>query len=118
MRAFLAMEGSNSEGVVLPDISEAEQLANEHDGGEDGDDSVVETKHPRVAAVSVRHAGVPVSLPVGSLITSTFNVITQDQLPHFKPMLCVDNNGYIATTDAAGNELKTIVIQVNHLSPC
>ncbi|KAJ8919953.1 hypothetical protein NQ315_006482 [Exocentrus adspersus] len=111
------MENSNSEGVVLPDISEAEQLATEHDGGDDDngdDDAVVETKNS--ARVSVRHAGVPVSLPVGSLITSTtFNVITQDQLPHFKPMLCVDNNGYIAT-DGSGGELKTIVIQQEDVS--
>lgn len=103
------MENSNSEGVVLPDISEAEHLASEHDGGENGE-SVVETKNPRISVQTVRHAGVPVTLPVGSLITSTFNVITQDQLPHFKPMLCVDNNGYIAT-DGSGGELKTIVIQ-------
>ncbi|XP_018567667.1 deformed epidermal autoregulatory factor 1 [Anoplophora glabripennis] len=108
------MENSNSEGVVLPDISEAEQLATEHDGGDNGD-SVVETKNARVSAVSVRHAGVPVSLPVGSLITSTFNVITQDQIPHFKPMLCVDNNGYLAT-DGSGGELKTIVIQQEDVS--
>lgn len=116
MPAFLAMENSNSEGVVLPDISEAEQLASEHDG-DNGESEVVETKHhQRVSAVSVRHATVPVSLPVGSLIASTFNVITQDQLPHFKPMLCVDNNGYIAT-DGSGGELKTIVIQVYHPPP-
>lgn len=31
-------------------------------------------------------------------------------MQHFKPMLCVDNNGYLAT-DASGTELKTIVIQ-------
>lgn len=111
---FLAMESSNSEGVVLPDISEAEQLASDHDGGDNGESVVVESKNSltsRVSAVTVRHAGVPsVSLPVGSLITSTFNVITQDQIPHFKPMLCVDNNGYLAT-DSSGTELKTIVIQ-------
>lgn len=110
------MENSNSESVVLPDISEAEQLASEHDGGDNGDTVQVETKNQRVSAVSVRHAGVPVSLPVGSLITSTFNVITQDQLPaHFKPMLCVDNNGYLAT-DASSGELKTIVIQQDDVS--
>ena len=102
------MENSNSEGVVLPDISEAEHLAREHDGGENGE-SVIDSKH-HLSVQTVRHAGVPVTLPVGSLITSTFNVITQDQLPHFKPMLCVDNNGYIAT-DGSGTELKTIVIQ-------
>ncbi|CAH1989038.1 unnamed protein product [Acanthoscelides obtectus] len=113
------MESSNSEGVVLPDISEAEQLASEHDGGSgDNGESVVqvataEGKNQRVSAVSVRHAaGVPsVSVPVGSLIANTFNVITQEQLQHFKPMLCVDNNGYIATTDGSSGELKTIVIQ-------
>ncbi|XP_060519617.1 deformed epidermal autoregulatory factor 1 [Cylas formicarius] len=102
------MENSNSESVVLPDISEAEQLASEHDGGDNGD--AIDTKSARVSTVSVRHAGVPVSLPVGSLITSTFNVITQEQMQHFKPMLCVDNNGYLAT-DGSGTELKTIVIQ-------
>ncbi|KAK5643024.1 hypothetical protein RI129_009191 [Pyrocoelia pectoralis] len=103
------MENSNSDGVVLPDISEAEHLASEHDGGENGE-TVVETKNPRISVQTVRHASVPVTLPVGSLITGAFNVITQDQLPHFKPMLCVDNNGYIAT-DGSGGELKTIVIQ-------
>ncbi|XP_030759873.1 deformed epidermal autoregulatory factor 1 [Sitophilus oryzae] len=104
------MENSNSDGVVLPDISEAEQLASEHDDNGDGDSDPIDTKDTRVATVSVRHAGVPVSLPVGSLITSTFNVITQEQMQHFKPMLCVDNNGYLAT-DASSGELKTIVIQ-------
>ncbi|XP_018324728.1 deformed epidermal autoregulatory factor 1 [Agrilus planipennis] len=106
------MENSNSEGVVLPDISEAEHLASDHDGGENGE-NVVETKvvPQRISLQPVRHGAVPVSLPVGSLITSTFNVITQDQLPHFKPMLCVDNNGYLATADGSGGELKTIVIQ-------
>ncbi|XP_017138392.1 deformed epidermal autoregulatory factor 1 isoform X1 [Drosophila miranda] len=57
---------------------------------------------------------VPVSLPIGSMITgTTFNVITPDQLPpHFKPMLCVDNNGYLSGgTVSMGNDLKTIVIQ-------
>ncbi|KAG5864871.1 hypothetical protein JTB14_010052 [Gonioctena quinquepunctata] len=111
-----AMESSNSEGVVLPDISEAEQLASEHDGGDNGDcDSVVDSKKSLVSTVSVRHGGVPVSLPVGSLITSTFNVITQDHIPHFKPMLCVDNRGYLST-DGSGGELKTIVIQQEEVS--
>ncbi|KAL1517679.1 hypothetical protein ABEB36_001414 [Hypothenemus hampei] len=105
------MESSNSDGVVLPDISEAEQLASEHDDNGDGDP--IDTKN--VPTVSVRHAGVPVSLPVGSLITSTFNVITQDQMQHFKPMICVDNNGYLAT-DGSGTELKTIVIQQEDVS--
>ncbi|XP_062127851.1 deformed epidermal autoregulatory factor 1 isoform X1 [Drosophila sulfurigaster albostrigata] len=56
---------------------------------------------------------VPVSLPIGSMITGTaFNVITPDQLPHFKPMLCVDNNGYLSSGAVSmGGDLKTIVIQ-------
>ncbi|XP_072401205.1 deformed epidermal autoregulatory factor 1 [Diabrotica undecimpunctata] len=108
------MENSNSEGVVLPDISEAEHLASEHDGGDNGD-SVVDSKKSLVSTVSVRHAGVPVTLPVGSLITSTFNVITQDQIPHFKPMICVDNSGYLAADGSTG-ELKTIVIQQEDVS--
>lgn len=95
------MENSNSEGVVLPDISEAEHLANEHDGGEASEN--VDTK-PRLSVQTVRHGSVPVTLPVGSLITSTFNVITQDQLPHFKPMLCVDNNGFLAS-DGSGEDV-------------
>lgn len=99
----------NSEGVVLPDISEAEQLASEHDGGEsDNGESVVVNAKGRISSVSVRHGGVPVSLPVGSLITSTFNVITPDQM-QYKPVLCMDNNGFIA--DGSSGELKTIVIQ-------
>lgn len=95
------MENSNSDGVVLPDISEAEQLASDHDGGDNnnGDSSPGEETKPRVQVqVRQQHAtvttGVPVtSLPVGSLITTNFSVITQDQLQQFKPMLCVDNNG-------------------------
>lgn len=47
---------------------------------------------------------VPVSLPVGSLIAGTaFNVITPDQLPHFKQMLCVDNNGFISGGTVVGD---------------
>ncbi|XP_053954535.1 deformed epidermal autoregulatory factor 1 [Anastrepha obliqua] len=57
---------------------------------------------------------VPVSLPIGSMITgASFNVITPDQLPHFKQMLCVDN-GYISSSPVVGSmggDLKTIVIQ-------
>ncbi|XP_016971123.1 deformed epidermal autoregulatory factor 1 isoform X1 [Drosophila rhopaloa] len=53
---------------------------------------------------------VPVSLPIGSMLTgTTFNVITPDQLPHFKPMLCVDNNGYLSGS--------TVVIQQQQTQP-
>lgn len=101
------MENSGSESVVLPDISEAEHIASEHDANENG----AGDNQPRVSVSTVRHAGVPVTLPVGSLIASTFNVITQDQLPHYKPMICVDN-GFISA-DGTEQELKAthIVIQ-------
>lgn len=46
---------------------------------------------------------VPVSLPVGSLIGTAFNVITPDQLPHFKQMLCVDSNGFISGNAVVGD---------------
>lgn len=103
------MENSGSESVVLPDISEAEHLASEHDANDNGGSSNDNTQ--RVSVSTVRHAGVPVTLPVGSLIASTFNVITQDQLPHYKPMICVDN-GFISA-DGSDQELKAthIVIQ-------
>lgn len=65
---------------------------------------------------------VPVSLPVGSLIGTAFNVITPDQLPHFKQMLCVDSNGFIsgnAVVSDVGGDLKPthIVIQQQAAQP-
>lgn len=60
---------------------------------------------------------VPVSLPVGQLIAgTTFNVLTSDQLQHFKPMICLDSNGFISTTGSSvvnSDDLKAthIVIQ-------
>lgn len=52
---------------------------------------------------------VPISLPVGPLITGTaYNIITPEQI-HFKPIICVDN-GYISG-GPVNNELKTILIQ-------
>lgn len=37
---------------------------------------------------------VPVSLPTSN--GGTYNVITPEQLLHFKPLICVDNNGFIS----------------------
>lgn len=37
---------------------------------------------------------VPVSLPASN--GNTYNVITPEQLLHYKPMICVDNNGFIS----------------------
>lgn len=58
---------------------------------------------------------VPVSLSVGT----SFNVITNpESLPHFKQMLCVDNNTFLTDITSAGSggnaqnqDIKTIVIQ-------
>ncbi|CAF4748422.1 unnamed protein product [Pieris macdunnoughi] len=58
----------------------------------------------------------PASLQVGTLVPGTsFNVIAPDQLPHFKPMLCVDN-GFISSSSLA-EDIKTthIVIQESDL---
>ncbi|XP_049543406.1 deformed epidermal autoregulatory factor 1 isoform X3 [Anopheles darlingi] len=75
-----------------------------------------------VTATDVQTGGntvvqVPVSLPVGTLIGgATFNVLTSDQIQHFKPMICVDNNGFVSSSTVVselGGELKPthIVIQ-------
>lgn len=39
----------------------------------------------------------PVSVPVNSLLGgAAFSVLTSDQIQHFKPMICVDNNGFLS----------------------
>ncbi|XP_043476465.1 deformed epidermal autoregulatory factor 1 [Leptopilina heterotoma] len=99
-------ENQTSESVaVLPDMSEpltseseeTSALTTEHEAH-----PVAVTSVPGVT--SVQGVGVPVSLPVGSIIGvanasngTTFNVITSDQLQlpgsgQFKQMLCVDNS--------------------------
>lgn len=63
---------------------------------------------------------VPVSLPVGSLIGTAFNVITPDQLPHFKQMLCVDSNGFIsgnAVVGDVGGDIKATHIVIQQPTP-
>lgn len=63
---------------------------------------------------------VPVSLPVGSLIGTAFNVITPDQLPHFKQMLCVDSNGFLsgnAVVSDVGGDLKPTHIVIQQQAP-
>ncbi|XP_063699190.1 deformed epidermal autoregulatory factor 1 [Culicoides brevitarsis] len=47
---------------------------------------------------------VPVSVPVNSLLGgAAFSVLTSDQIQHFKPMICVDNNGFLS-----GNNLNVV----------
>lgn len=63
---------------------------------------------------------VPVSLPVGSLIGTAFNVITPDQLPHFKQMLCVDSNGFLsgnAVVSDVGGDMKPTHIVIQQQAP-
>ncbi|XP_053624473.1 deformed epidermal autoregulatory factor 1 isoform X2 [Plodia interpunctella] len=103
-------ENRSSDAVGMPDITEpdsrqaerppdlvaavtaaAEQNAERSDGA-----VVLARESARLSNDSNGVVTVPVSLPVGTLLTgTTFNVITSDQLPHFKPMLCVDN-GFIS----------------------
>ena len=52
----------------------------------------------------------------GSLIAgNTFSVLTPEQIQHFKPMLCMDNNGFLSSSVISGDssDMKTthIVIQ-------
>nr|XP_034839804.1 deformed epidermal autoregulatory factor 1-like [Maniola hyperantus] len=96
----------SSDNVVMPDITEVAEtdssLSNavvvEHSADCSDDGTVLSTgiKAVRRTSDSNSVVTVPASLPVGTLIAgSTFNVITSDQLQHFKPMICVDN-GFIS----------------------
>ncbi|XP_049885286.1 deformed epidermal autoregulatory factor 1 isoform X2 [Pectinophora gossypiella] len=112
-------ENRSSDNVVMPDItevSEPDPLAAraEHDTERSDGGTVLASsiKSARLSSDSNGVVTVPVSLPVGTLITgTTFNVITSDQLPHFKPMICVDN-GFISG-GAVSEDIKAthIVIQ-------
>ncbi|CAK1554684.1 unnamed protein product [Leptosia nina] len=98
----------SSDAVVMPktaEVNETDPLAivAEHDND---DCTAVETvavassKTSSGLKLSNNSSGiitVPVSLPVGALVTGcSFNVIPSEPLPHFKPMLCVDN-GFISS---------------------
>ncbi|XP_034828478.1 deformed epidermal autoregulatory factor 1-like [Maniola hyperantus] len=120
-------ENRSSDNVVMPDITEVaepDSLSNaaEHDADDDCSDgaTVLSTaiKASRRTTDSNGVVTVPVSLPVGTLITgTTFNVITSDQLQHFKPMICVDN-GFISGGSVPEDIKPThIVIQNTPSSP-
>lgn len=105
----------SSDNVVMPDITEVTEadphtaVAEHHRGERERlTNGIAGGKAARLAAGAADSNGVvnvPVSLPVGTLITgATYNVITSD-LPHFKPMLCVDN-GFISG-GGVGDDLKT-----------
>ncbi|GAB0093059.1 Deformed epidermal autoregulatory factor 1 [Sergentomyia squamirostris] len=105
------MDGNQSD-LALPDISEAEA---EQENGNQG------TTRTRLIATTTTESGtveggtvvsvpVPVSVPVGSASGSTFNVITPEQLLHFKPMICVDNNGFISGQVVSGDLKATHIV--------
>ncbi|XP_050684072.1 deformed epidermal autoregulatory factor 1 isoform X2 [Leptidea sinapis] len=96
----------------MPDITEvtdgdalssaAERASDRSDGG------TVASASRRSTRLSDSFITVPVSLPVGTLVTgTTFNLITSDQLPHFKPMLCVDN-GFVSGSSIT-DEIKSTI---------
>lgn len=122
MRAMA--ENRSSDNVVMPDItevSEADPLAAgaEHDSERGDGGSVLASgiKTPRLSSDSNGVVTVPVSLSVGTLITgTTFNVITSEQLPHFKPMLCVDN-GFISGGPVSDEIKATHIVIQNPPSP-
>ncbi|XP_038216480.1 deformed epidermal autoregulatory factor 1 isoform X2 [Zerene cesonia] len=104
----------------ISEVSKAESMSrsSEHDNDRSNSETVsVATtsgiKSARICSDSNGFITVPVSLPVGTLVAgATFNVITSDQLPQFKPMLCVDN-GFISSTSTLADDIKAthIVIQ-------
>lgn len=92
-------EDDSESALMLTNIAEAgaelatiksEECPSEE--GQQGQGQGTAAQQGRVAVSSSR----PVSLvPVAG---TTFNVITAEQLPHFKPILCVDN-GFITSSD-------------------
>ncbi|XP_047040581.1 deformed epidermal autoregulatory factor 1-like isoform X2 [Helicoverpa zea] len=117
-------ENRGSDNVVMPDItevSEADPLSAgaDHDADRSDGGAVLSTgiKNTRLSSDSNGVVTVPVSLPVGTLITgTTFNVITSDQLPHFKPMICVDS-GFISGGPVSDEIKPTHIVIQNPPSP-
>ncbi|XP_039763346.1 deformed epidermal autoregulatory factor 1 isoform X2 [Pararge aegeria] len=123
-RRKVMAEKRSSDNVVMPDITEVTEpdpLSNpaEHNADCSDGDTVLSTaiKAARRTSDSNGVVTVPVSLPVGTLITgTTFNVITSDQLQHFKPMLCVDN-GFISGGSVPEDIKPTHIVIQNSPSP-
>lgn len=119
-------ENRSSDNVVMPDITEVSDsdplaAAAEHDADRADGGAVLASsiKSARLSSDSngVGVVTVPVSLPVGTLIAgTTFNVITSDQLPHFKPMICVDN-GFISGGSVPEDIKATHIVIQNPASP-
>lgn len=119
-------ENRSSDNVVMPDITEVAESdplsnASEHNADcSDGAGGTVLSTAIKAARRGSDANGVitvPVSLPVGTLIPgTTFNVITPDQLQHFKPMICVDN-GFISGSAVPEDIKPTHIVIQNSPSP-
>ncbi|XP_028177682.1 deformed epidermal autoregulatory factor 1 [Ostrinia furnacalis] len=92
MRAMA--ENRSSDNVDMPDIAEADPLTA---GAEHPDHDAERADGGTVLATGIKTPRLATDSGVVTLVTTgtTFNVITTDHLPHFKPMLCVDN-GFIS----------------------
>lgn len=104
-------ENRSSQNIDTVNSSETAVLSTNHHVN-NRTETVLQSRS-KPSEVAVNDSGgvvtVPVTLPVGPLLTgTTYNIITQEQI-HFKPMICVDN-GYISG-GPINEELKTIVIQ-------
>lgn len=117
-------ENRSSDNVVMPDITEvaeSDPLATAAERNTDCSDgnSVLSAGIKAVRRTSDANGvvTVPVSLPVGALIAGTaFNVITSEQLQHFKPMICVDN-GFISGGSVPEDIKPTHIVIQNTASP-
>ncbi|XP_047543933.1 deformed epidermal autoregulatory factor 1 isoform X1 [Vanessa atalanta] len=117
-------ENRSSDNVVMPDITEVNDAdplstAAERNAECSEGSSVLSAgiKTVRRSSDTNGVVTVPVSLPVGTLITgTTFNVITSDQLQHFKPMICVDN-GFISGGSVPEDIKPTHIVIQNTPSP-
>lgn len=103
-----------SDGLVLPDITEA---TSEHESETTNNATDQSNNNNERFSDQGNVITVPVSLPVGSLIAgTTFNVITPDQLhSHFKPMLC-SVDGFINTNNAV-DDIKATHIVIHQSEP-
>lgn len=109
-------ESASSDNFVLPDMTENNSMDEAHE--------LDRTRNPRsgtllLAQVKRRmsengaEVNVPVTMPVSNLVAgTTFNVITSDQISHFKPMICVDN-GFICGSPASDDIKTTNILNQN-----
>ncbi|KAL1374379.1 hypothetical protein pipiens_018112 [Culex pipiens pipiens] len=89
------------------EIPELSDEAEEHVKLENGDEVALPPR-TRLVTADVGSGNTVVQVPVsmGTLIGgTTFNVLTPDQIQHFKPMICVDNNGFVSAGSTVVGDL-------------